>query len=185
MNPANKGFTIIETLIALLTAGIVGSGLFLMLVTLQENVYEISLACERNENLRLLPLVLAQTLQSAGCGRSSQRVGVEPLGNQLAIRSDISGPNGFPDGTLDQSYENLRIRLSESTLQLRSGLGRFQPLVLYIKRFDFKYQNLTDLSLRIEGEKRSEYNPDSGNVFEFKFYLWNFQSCLFEKEAER
>jgi len=181
MNQETSGFTIIETMIALSLAGIVGSALLLMVVNLQKDVREMSLACERNENLRIVPLILSQTLQAAGCGVSYQRLGLELLGEQISVRSDIDGPKGFPDRTLNQSYENLELRLNGSTLQLQSGEGSFQPLVLYVKKLTFDYRNQTDLKLEIEGEKRSIFNNEASNRYKLRFFLWNYRRNLFEK----
>jgi len=178
-----KGYTLLETLVAVGIASLIGSGLLLALAGLQTGVLEISLAAERNENFRLLPLVLVQTLQSAGCGKPQQQPGIEDLGDRLVVRSDIDGPEGFPDGTLKQSFENIRFLLTGTTFRIQSGQGSFQPLATGIEGFEFQLLPPTDLRLSLEGEKRSDFNTEWDRRIELRFYLWNYCSTLFEKET--
>jgi hypothetical protein len=151
------------------------------MMTIQKDIRELSLACERNENLWLVPVILSQTVQSAGCGGITLEKGITVDQACLKVQSDIDGKNGFPDGTLHQSYENLAIRLKSTTLQLQSGKGTFQPLALHVESFKPILID-RDLHIDLEGSKRSMFNPEGSNKLNLRFHLWNYQRSLFEKE---
>ena len=183
MKDKRSGFTLLELLIVMSVSVIVGTALITVVVNTQKNARELALACERNQNFRLLPLVFSQTVSSAGSGFVSAEQGVEANHEWLKIKADLDGPKGFPDGSLDQSYEDLQFRINNHSLQIKSGKGNYQPIVLYVETFLTKHHGKT-LTIEITGEKRSFLNTDPTNQVSLDFYLWNYRPCLFEKEVD-
>jgi hypothetical protein len=100
------------------------------------------------------------------------------------VLSDIDGPENFPDGTLNQNFENIAFRLKNTNFQMKSGKGYFQPVALYVKKFEFTRPEYRELKFQIEGEPLSIFNNESKDQFLISFFLWNYQLTLFEKSEK-
>lgn len=181
MRKRNKGFTLLECILALGLATVIGTASMMILIQIQKNVREISSSVERDENLRLSPLVLLQLVQAAGCAQSEGWQGIEAEAGILTIRSDIDGPEGFPDQTLNQSYEILKLRFTGTDLQFKSGVGSYQPLFRLIEDFEFSYSGGTELEIEVKGQKNSIFNIQETRSLPFRFFLWNYSRNLFER----
>ncbi len=117
---AEKGFTLIEILVAITCSTILFLALFSSFTSLLSWMGRLNDALERDENLDLVPLILAPLLTQAGNNRQAfSQSPVELQDGELIIRSDTSGTGPFPDGGLDDPFELLSFRQGADQLQTR------------------------------------------------------------------
>jgi hypothetical protein len=179
-----KGYTLLETLLALLLALVVLGAFLGTTDCIQRWSIELHQLLERDRNAALAPLLLTRWVYSAGNNRwTGDWPGYSLESGQLRVRSDVDGPGGFPDGDLGESYEDIAIRQSGSDLQLKSGAGNFQPVLKNISGFlpspspplvTLRVQSQTDQRLRSTGR------PARAG-FELSLYLWNHHPNLFRE----
>jgi hypothetical protein len=171
-----RGFSLLELMIAAGVGCVAGGALFLLLQQIQGIALRLDSVSERDQNAALAPVLLVNWISPAGCGLEQD---VEPPlsveSGVLSLRADIDGPDGFPDGVLEGSFESLRLRAAGGSLQLRSGSGSFQPFLKNIDSVEFSPPEgrLIRVELAAGGEAGSGLWRAGPRRVEVVVYLWN------------
>lgn len=174
------GFSLVE---ALWTAFLGSALLALILVStsrLQTHFNDLTRTLEGEGNVRQTPLLLYRLASPAGC-RWPEGLELAPDGT-VSLRADIDGDAGFPDGSLDSSFERTEIRKLNDAIQIRSGAGNFQPVFRYIAAFHPEAPRPDFLEIRLAG---GLMDPAISEAFrkemEFSLLLtlWNRTESLF------
>ena len=98
---------------------------------------------------------------------------------------DIDGPAGFPDGSLDSSFEDVQIRLFNDTIQLRSSTGGFQPLVKNASAFEASLGiRLVRVEVTATSQALFRVRRDSLDSIHIVYCLWNLRPELFPPDTE-
>jgi hypothetical protein len=136
-----SGSTLLETVWALLLAGILAGASFSVAMRFQEYSDITGAVLERDASLKLLPLLCSVWLASGGCSIEPEAVAFPQLdGNRIRSWADLDGPDGFPDGDLDESFENIRVGVSGGSLTLQSGRGTAQPALTCLSEGRFRLE---------------------------------------------
>lgn len=145
-----RGFSLIELMLALTLGTIVLGALLAGLHQTQIWSGNLALLVQRDENLNLTPLLLTRWVSSVGNNLPVEDgQSLEVQSGVLTLRADLSGAaEGFPDGSLDDSFESISLRLEGGKLQLRSGAGSFQTVLEPMETFQALQQ--TPRILRVE-----------------------------------
>ena len=179
--PAEKGFSLIETVIAISCSTLLLLALLSTTGSILLRLGDLNRALERDENLELAPLILAPLLSQAGNNMAfSSQPAVELQGEELVVRSDSSGAGGFPDGALDGPFEWLGLKQKGDQLYIRSGQGSYQPMLKHITEAGWLLQD--DLLLQVHLAARfSTPVPvaPSRRQLELDLFLFNRRSGLF------
>lgn len=178
---AEKGFTLIEVLVAISCSTILFLALFSTCASVLAWMGRLNSALERDENLDLVPLILAPLLTHAGNNnRAFPQPPVQLRDSELVVRSDTSGADRFPNGSLDDPFELLSIRPGADQLQMKSGQGSYQPLLNHIAQVSWLLEG--DELLRLDLEALSS-GPGSGPLsrrrLQLALFLPNLQRTLF------
>lgn len=182
----DKGFSLLELLLALFVTALLSVGVLQLSHTFTLWSHNFNLFLERDENLRLLPLLFSRHIPHAAnrCWILDCE-GVSTSGGVLSLLSDIDGSSGFPDGELSSSFENVRIRLLEDTVQLQSSTGGFQPLVRKASAFEV---TLIDEHLTVDlagtSGKLLASSREEEQTLQLYFCIWNLQPRLFSPDPE-
>jgi prepilin-type N-terminal cleavage/methylation domain-containing protein len=177
----SKGFTVLELMIAVVLALVLGSALFMSLRQVQLLAGDLEGLMDRDENLKLAPALLAQWVSGAGNRRLVEAwPGISVDGAELACQSDFDGPEGFPDGKLAASYEDIRLEQGSDALRLRSGDGSPQPFLRRISEMSVSRKNDDLVSIGLTGSA-SLLSSDVEHlaIANLEIYLWNFRRNLF------
>lgn len=143
------GFSLVEMMVALTLGSILMGALLTGLYQTQKWTENLSRMAHRDSNLQQAHLLLSRLISSAGNNLASDQ-GVEIQPGQLILRSDLSGAaGGFPDGSLDDSFESLALRCKEGKLLLQSGNGTFQTLIEPVEEFQPMLQTPRLLQLKL------------------------------------
>ncbi len=190
VRPAGRqtGASLVELLVAI-TLSMVLSGALLSLVwSFQQWSGRLQRTLERDENLRLAPLLLSRYLASAGSRRwEGNWRGVQVRGSTLEVRADVEGKDGFPDGRLDGGFERVALWQDGENLKLRSGRGSFQPLLMRVSSWTAERPHDQLLLLKVHARSRpvpgsAAADPDEEQ--EIAVHLPNYRPNLF-REATR
>jgi hypothetical protein len=161
------------------------SAVFLIFHRFQTQVGDMNLLAERNQNLRLVPAMLVQWAAAAGNNRWEQSWdGIHLDSAVITIRSDTDGDQGFPDGDLGESYEEIALRHREKNLVMRSGTGFFQPVLKNIEHIEGERLRPDQLTVRLIGSTEhslASTGTYSLEPFEVRIHLWNYRSNLFRE----
>lgn len=175
-----SGFSLVEAL----WAAFLGSALLVLILVsttrLQTHFNDLTRTLEGEGNVRQAPLLLYRLASPAGC-RWSAGLDVAPDGT-VSIRADIDGNAGFPDGSLDSSFERIDIRKKDDAIQVRSGAGTFQPVFRYISEFHPESPRPDRLDIRLGGGLMDPALSESFQkelAFSFLLTLWNRTDTLF------
>lgn len=177
----NKGFTLLEVMVSLALALVLGSALFLGLRQIQLVAGDLEGMMDRDENLKLAPVLLAQWLAGAG-NRKARQVGSGISVGEILLtaQSDFDGSEGFPDGELEGSYEDIRIEQGNDSLKLRSGDGSPQPFLRRISQLNSARDSSDLVSVILTGSASLLSNEAvQDERIELKIFLWNYRSNLF------
>lgn len=136
------GFSLFECLLALALGSVVLGALLASLVQFQRVGQAVQLLGERDRDHQLALVLLARWLLPAGNGLTDPH-SLLVLGDVLEVRADLEGNRGFPDGALDDPFENIAVRARDGSLQLRSGNGRFEPFLRHTPVADFRVASET------------------------------------------
>lgn len=177
------GFSLVEMMLALMLGTAVLGALLAGLHQTQLWGGNMARLARRDANLHLAPLLLSRWISSAGNNCSAA---VEIQSGVLTLHADLSGADeGFPDGSLDDPFESLSLRLQEGKLQLRSGSGSFQSVLEPIESLQALLETPRLLRIRLEavtdgvlagvGQKHSQ-------AAEISLALPNRRPNLFEEE---
>lgn len=142
----SRGFSLMECLVALFLGTLVLGALVTGLLQFQRIAQAVQLTAERDRDHHLAPVLLARWAMAAGNGLPPPR-SLDVAGGQVGIRADLEGNRGFPDGDLDDPFEDIAIRFREGSLQLRSGRGRFEPFLRHVA--DLRVSTASD-RIRVE-----------------------------------
>lgn len=179
----SKGFTLLELMVALLVSVILFVACFSVFGRFQILASNLNLILERDENLWLAPLLFSRWISTAGNNRWTQSWEGLSIGDEeMAVNSDLDGPDGFPDSQLDSRFEAVVLRRNGSTLQLKSGPGSFQPVLKNISQFQVHDQNLPLLTVQISAVTERPlwfFRRHLSESTILKFYLWNYRPNLF------
>lgn len=182
-----RGFSLIELMLALALGSIVLGALLTGLHQTQIWAGNLSRLAARDSNLQLAQLLLSRLISSAGSNlRPSGHQSVEVRADQLILRADLSGAaEGFPDGSLDDPFESIALRQRDGRLQLRSGNGSFQSLLEPVDSFEVQLQTSRLLRLRLVASTEGELAAVRQSLPE-PMELWqslpNLRPNLFAKE---
>ena len=177
-----RGSSLLEVLIALFIGTLVSGSAFLCLHEFQKTADVLTSLLDRDRCLLLAPLLFERWVAAAGCGLTGAGQGLTVSGEVLQVRSDIDGPDGRPDGTLDQAFEAIDIRAAGRSLQLRSGAGSFQPALAGVVSVEFDRE--APALLWIQLTAGSNHRPGAGaNVLRrpLAVHLWNLRPQLFKE----
>lgn len=183
--PGAAGVSLLELLVAVGLFTVLTAALLSWVWTFQHSSGLLNRSLERDENLRLAPLLLARYLSSAGNGQwGGSWQGIDTGDSMLRVQADIDGDEGFPDGRLDGRFERLWLSRSRSDLRLRSGGGSFQPLLTRITGFTVRRPAVTLLAIDVEGESSpmpgSPWRPKE--ILKIDFFLSNYRPSLLPPE---
>ena len=180
---AEKGFTLIEILVAITCSTILFLALFSSVTSMLTWMGRLNNALERDENVDLVPLILAPLLTHAGSNRQAfPQPPVEVQDSELIVRSDTSGTDFFPDGSLDDPFELLAFRQGADQLQMKSGQGSYQPLVNDVAAVIWLLEGEDILHLDLEARSSGPGSgPLSRRHLQFAFFLPNLQLSLFAR----
>jgi len=136
---------------------------------------------DRDENLKLAPVLLAQWISGVGNRKATQPwSGISVDGMALAARSDFDGPDGFPDGELEGSYEDIELEQGSDSLRLRSGGGSPQPFLRRISQMAVSREGDDLISIGLTGSAALlSTETELEELTDLQFYLWNFRRNLF------
>ncbi|UCF37724.1 MAG: hypothetical protein JSU96_02335, partial [Acidobacteriota bacterium] len=103
----------------------------------------------------------------------------------IHVEADIDGEEGFPDGELRHPFETLSIRSNGEALQLRSGKGRYQPVLPRVTRFAGESQDPWLVQIELESETREELwtGGESKLTSEWTLFLPNYRPGLFPRNS--
>jgi Tfp pilus assembly protein PilW len=177
----SEGFTVLELMISVGLALILGSALFMSLRQVQLLAGDLEGLMDRDENLKLAPALLAQWISGAGNRKAIQpSSGISADGVALAARSDFDGPGGFPDGQLEGSYEDIALEQGSDSLRLRSGAGSPQPFLRRISQMEVSREGDDLISIGLTGSAALlSTETELEEIADLKFCLWNFRHNLF------
>ena len=182
----NKGFSLVEMMIALLISTILFLAFFSIVSQFQIWSSNLNLLMERDANVWLAPLLLSRWITPAGNNRWNQNwSGVAVQTGRIEINSDIHGPQGFPDSELSASFEALVLQCSKSNLRVKSGSGSFQPLIKNIADFEVDSDNMPLISVRLKAVTDRPLFVLTENLSdstEFLFFLRNYRLNLFSED---
>ncbi len=131
-----RGYSLIELLWVTFLGTLLVGGLLSAVHQAQTWTSNLGLLVESEENAALVPLVLSSFVTSAGNNRfAGSWEGFSITGDEVSLLSDISGPDGRPDESLTDPFERVHLRAKEGNLQLRSGDGSFQPILVGVSAF--------------------------------------------------
>ena len=178
---AEKGFTLIEVLVAITCSTILFLALFSTCGSMLSWMGRLNSALERDENLDLAPLILAPLLTHGGNNlRAFPQPPVELRESELVVRSDTSGTDGFPDGGLDHPFELLSIRQGANQLQMKSGGGSYQPLLNHVAQVSWFMEGEELLHLDLDALSSGPGSgPLSRRRLQLLLFLPNLQPTLF------
>lgn len=178
---AEKGFTLIEVLVATTCSTILFLALFSTCASMLSWMGRLNSTLERDENLDLVPLILALLLTHAGNNHETfPQPPVELRDSELVVRSDISGTDRFPDGGLDDPFELLFIGQGADQLRMKSGQGSYQPLLNHIAEVSWALEGEELLHLDLEALSSGPGSgPLSRRRLQFALFLPNLQPTLF------
>ncbi len=178
---AEKGFTLIEVVVAITCSTLLFLALFSTCESLLSWMGRFNSALERDENLDLAPLILAPLLTQAGNNYGAfPQAPIELREGELVVRSDISGTQGFPDGDLDDPFELCSIRQSTKQLQIKSGRGSYQPLLNHVAGVSWFLEGEGLLNVNLEALSSGPGSgPLSRRRLELTLFLPNLQPSLF------
>ncbi len=183
---ASIGASLVELLVALGLSILLSTALLSWVWSYQQWSGRLSRALERDENLRLAPVLLAGYLSGAGNQRWRHGwPGLEWTGAGLHVQADIEGPNGFPDGKLEGRFERFWLRQQGHQFRLRSGRGGYQPLLTRVS--GWAIDRPTSQLLKVSVQGRALAAPGQSRVgldesLQLEFFLPNFRSSLFPEE---
>ena len=177
----SEGFTVLELMISVGLALILSSALFMCLRQVQFLAGDLEGLMDRDENLKLAPALLAQWISGAGNRKAIQPwSGISVDGRALAAQSDFDGPDGFPDGELEGSYENIELEQGSDSLRLRSGEGSPQPFLRRISQMAVSREGDDLISIALTGSAALlSTGTEHEELADLKFCLWNFRRNLF------
>ncbi|MBI4444382.1 MAG: hypothetical protein HY645_00620 [Acidobacteria bacterium] len=178
----NEGFSLLEMILALFLSTGFLLAFFVLLREFQWGCADLALMIERDQNLQLFPLLVPRLLLASGNNRWNQGwEGLSESNGRVSSNSDMDGPEGFPDGALQNSFESIVLQHSGTDLQIKSGSSSFQPALKNISdlsssgtlpSFSFTVEASTGLPVR----KTRRILSDAVRL---DLYLWNYRSNLF------
>jgi hypothetical protein len=94
---------------------------------------------ERDSSLKLLPLLCSVWLSPGGCSLETDSVPPPRVDvNRVNSWADLDGPDGLPDGDLDEAFERIVVAVSRGSLTIRSGEGAAQPALTCLNEGVFR-----------------------------------------------
>ncbi len=185
--PKNRGFSLIELLVGLALATLLGLAMLAMTRQFLQWNGNLGLLLERDEKTRQGPLLLGRHLAAAGNNRhSGSWSGVEVAAGELRLASDLTGEDGFPDGRLADSFESVALRGQDGQLQIRSGRAGFQPLLKNVRGFRVEDWSAPVLKLELvlaADRKLSGAGTDPVERVPLTFFVWNYRRNWFEERS--
>lgn len=182
-----RGFSLIESLLATAASALLFSLFLGMFDQAQTTVTNLTRLMERDRNLILAPVLLSGWILGAG-NREWNRTGtgIRIESGILRIESDLDGNNGFPDGQVDDSFERLSVRCQTENLQLKSGGGSFQSVLKQIRRWEISMDGRS-LNLRLTGAVSPNllhWRSDGETTDSIRYTLRNYRPNLFPPRNE-
>ena len=181
--PKSKGFSLLETMVALLISMLISIGFFSVVHQSHTWSSHLTRTMELDSNVWLSPLLLAHWITPTGNNRWGQPwSGVVVKSDQIELKSDIDGPSGFPDAEVSARFESLSIRCRRETLQIKNGGGSFQPFLKNIGTLQLRSQGFPLLSLYLTAVPDPADplpSPLSYETTHLLFFLRNYRTNLF------
>jgi type II secretory pathway pseudopilin PulG len=186
---SQSGFTLAEFLISSLILIVIASAVFSLLSEIQRTAsYETEVQSVLN-NTRIAMQALERCIRQAGNDPLDSRLpGITIVSaNEVQIRSDLTGSSGpgnpekgDPDGDIDDSGENVIIRLNDrsQSLEIVPDGGPAQIIANNIAGLSFEYYDLNGSPTTTSGDVRrivititgvsSQANPQTHHIFGVK-----------------
>lgn len=180
----NEGFTLLELMLSMSIFLVVMGSFFALWRQVQLGSADLVSLFQRDENLYLGTLLLSRWVPPGGNHRQEMaQSGISSTPDLLQVNSDIDGDSGFPDASLEQSFERLTLRERNRELQLRSGNGYFQSLIKGISDFQLDLSTCS-VELRLEAGAATLLPTGEENlrIVSSRFFLWNYRPNLFAKK---
>ncbi|MBI4482379.1 MAG: prepilin-type N-terminal cleavage/methylation domain-containing protein [Acidobacteria bacterium] len=160
MNSGERGFSLIELLVATLVLTVISGAMFTLLTKDQETFVAENDFVEATQNARLTMDMVSSVVRQAGNNPNGVALTPFTLVNwyndannnvvcrEISIQSDITGSTsqangtGDPDGTVNSPWENVTFRFASGTplgeVQMRTtAAGPFQPIAKNIQDVRF------------------------------------------------
>jgi len=179
---SGRGFTLLELSVSVLVSAILFGIFFSTTGHLEQLSLNLRLLLERDRNVWLAPLLLSRWVPPAGNNRWNQDwAAVASTNLQLELKTDSDGPGGLPDRKLDSPFESLTLKSSNSNLMVRSGQGRFQPVIKNVALLEFETEEFPLLSIALETKTDAPLadGKTRHSQIEFLFLLRNLRDNLF------
>jgi hypothetical protein len=177
------GFSLLELLVAMLITVVITVAFLSTCTQFQDWTHNFTLILARDDNLRMVPLLLSRYLLPAANQGWQSPLSPIVIGSEvLEVRSDVDGPHGFPDHEFISPFEEIALRVQTETLQLRSGKGSFQPLLKNIQALEAVVQRESLLSMSVTASTDNLLRGPVEAVHEpitLDFYLPNYRLTLF------
>lgn len=185
--PANKGFSLLEVLLALLLSSLLVAAFLSLFDQTEAWISNLDQVIQRDQNLWTASALLPHLLLPAGSnGRHSLTPVVVTAGQGLEIKEDIDGPRGFPDSLLKDPFEDIVLAPADGNLRLASGHGSPQPVVRDIQDMEPEYHPpLLEIRLRGATARRligPTVRPEKS--LRLLVYLWNLRPNLFRERSD-
>lgn len=122
-----RGATLLELLVGLAVGVFVLAAALGALAGLGRLVSVEWLLLRQQEQSNVLAPLLVNWLAGAGCGREDRAAAVQIAEDRIRVEADIDGPEGFPDGRLEDGFELLSLAAGRGSLRVKSRGGASQP----------------------------------------------------------
>lgn len=173
------GVTLLELLVALAVSSLILLAALALVDHSTRWTSGFGQLVERDQNQWLAPLLLSSWMGPAANNRGREReASLSVGGDSVAVKSDVDGEGGFPDGHLSSPFEDISLRHSRDDLQLRSGEGTFQPILSHVCGFETRREPPDLLRVRLCFQTGEGFSLSGGGSVEetrLSFYLWNFR----------
>jgi type IV pilus assembly protein PilW len=144
---SEKGFTLVEILVAVAISGIVMSGIYSAFYTQQRSYVVQEQVVAVQQNLRAAMYFMEREIRMAGCDptRSAGAAIITADPATLNFTEDVGdGAGGDPNGTIEIEHENITYylegnRLRRRTIEAATGNPLPQTLAENIEALDFVY----------------------------------------------
>lgn len=160
---SDKGFTLVEILVAIAISGIVMAGIYSAYYSQQKSYVVQEEVAEAQQNLRAAMYFMEREIRMAGCDPSgSADAAIITAGaNSMQFSEDIGdGAGGSSNGAIDVEYENITYfredgKLKRSTIDESTGDPKVHTIAEDIQELSFSYLDADGNPTAIIGDIRS------------------------------
>lgn len=179
----SRGFSLLEGLVATWLGSLFLLAAFYGFQTLQSSLLDVQTLSLQHRQTITAASLLSSWLVHAGAGVDPEQA-IATQSGVISALADIDGPDGMPDGSLDDSYEDLDVRSNGSDLQIRTGSGSFQPALKDVVHLSADLNAaLVTLDIKTLDHRRDRQSEAValGRSDSFSLHLVHLRSPLFER----